>query len=61
MSGENITIPFADRKIRVSINYQICMDEYGTYLRFATTTINAAYSIGFYLQPYGKITGMAFG
>ena len=43
------------------------MDEYGPYLRVAATlnnartTTNAAYSLGFYLQPYGKITGIAPG
>jgi uncharacterized secreted protein with C-terminal beta-propeller domain len=42
------------------------MDEYGPYLRVATTLndrtpTNAAYSLGFYLQPYGKITGIAPG
>lgn len=58
-------IPFADGQVRGTLNNQFSMDEYGPYLRIATTsnnrgqTENNVYTLGFALQRHGSLTGIA--
>ncbi len=56
---KNRIIPFADGKIRGTLNNQFSLDEYGPYLRVAATlnksgqNSNSVYTLGYYMRPYG--------
>lgn len=60
-------VPFADGKVEGTINNQFSMDEYGPYLRVATTsnnggkTQNNLFALGYYLKRSGELLGIAPG
>lgn len=64
---KNRIIPFADGKIRGTLNNQFSLDEYGPYLRVAATlnkngqNSNSVYTLGYYMRPYGELSNIAPG
>lgn len=63
----NKIIPFADGKVKGTINNQFSLDEFGPYLRVAATissgptSCNSVYTLGYNLKPYGKLENIAPG
>lgn len=61
----NYIKPFADGKVRGSVNNQFSLDEYSQYFRVATTsndngsTSNNVFVLNYYLNAYGSLTGIA--
>ena len=54
--------PFADGVVKGTVKDQFSLDQYGRFLRIATTTTNSAkadlvgvYTLDYRLEPYGKI------